>query len=204
MAFGDIGGVLTELVITCKTPIPAREHRKGDAVKLAGPYTVTNDTSAGDSVFGEASPRAVNGAAIPVKVRRRVRLPIRRRDPPVVDGVAGVVAAATSGRSWPRHRQRNRHQPQGGHGRGPRPRLALRRNLHGISRRYREGAGRVLSMGTGYAPPDPRRGALRYPAESRPEPRPVLPRARHHRARLLRPGVRHRPRPHHRGPLLPV
>ncbi|HNV20321.1 MAG TPA: hypothetical protein PLB67_04715 [Candidatus Hydrogenedentes bacterium] len=100
MAFGDIGGVLTELVITCKTPDSGPVSiAKGDAVKLAGPYTVTNDTSAGDSVFGEAlAGAAVNGAAIPVKVRGVSVFQYEGETPPVVDGVAGVVAAATSGK----------------------------------------------------------------------------------------------------------
>ena len=95
MAFGDIGGVLTELVITCKTPDSGPVSiAKGDAVKLAGPYTVTNDTSAEDPVFGEAlAGAAANGAAIPVKVRGVSVFQYEGETPPVVDGVAGVVAA---------------------------------------------------------------------------------------------------------------
>jgi len=100
MAFGDIGGVVTELVITCRTPAAgAVSIAKGDAVKLIGAYTVSNDTDAEDPVFGEALADASdNGAAIPVKVRGISIFEYDGETPPVVDGLAGVTAAAANGK----------------------------------------------------------------------------------------------------------
>lgn len=100
MAFGDIGGVVTELIITCKTPAAGTVSiAKGDAVALIAPYTVSNDTDAEDTVFGEALADATaNGAAIPVKVRGVSVFAYEGATPPVVDGQAGVVAAATNGK----------------------------------------------------------------------------------------------------------
>jgi len=43
MAFGDVGGAVTELVITCTTPATGTVNiAKGDAVKLTAAYTVDN------------------------------------------------------------------------------------------------------------------------------------------------------------------
>ena len=71
MAYGDVGGAVTELVITCKTPSAGGVSiAKGDAVKVSGDYTVTNETDDEDTVFGQALADAdTNDAAIPVKVR---------------------------------------------------------------------------------------------------------------------------------------
>jgi hypothetical protein len=98
MAFGDIGGPVTELVLTCRTPDSgAVDIHKGDALKLSGPYTVSNDTEAEDPVLGQAmAPANTNSAAIPVKVRGVCLLPYTG-DAPAVDGVSGVVASATPG-----------------------------------------------------------------------------------------------------------
>lgn len=98
MAYGDIGGPVTELVITCQTPAEgAVAINKGDAVILDGPYTVTNVTDAEDPVFGQAMAAAdANGAAIPVKVRG-VCLFAYTGTAPTVDGVKGVTASATDG-----------------------------------------------------------------------------------------------------------
>lgn len=98
MAFGDVGGVVTELVITCKTPSSGTVSiAKGDAVKLTGAYTITNETSAEDPVFGEALANASTlDTAIPVKVRGICIFPYTG-DAPAVDGVSGVVASATAG-----------------------------------------------------------------------------------------------------------
>ncbi len=100
MAFGDMGGVVTELVITCKTPDSGPVSiARGDALTLAGPYTVSNAASEEDPVFGEAlADAAVNNAAIPVKVRGVSVFEYEGETPPVVDGLAGVVAAAASGK----------------------------------------------------------------------------------------------------------
>jgi len=98
MAFGDIGGPATELVVTCKTPEEGPvDIAKGDALKLTGPYTVTNDTDAEDPVFGEAlAPSERNGAPLPVRVRG-ISLFRYTGAAPAVDGVSGVLASATAG-----------------------------------------------------------------------------------------------------------
>ena len=55
MAYGDIGGPVTELVITCKTPEEGEvDIKKGDAVRLCGPYEVTNDVGRYMEIFGQA------------------------------------------------------------------------------------------------------------------------------------------------------
>ena len=103
MAFGDIGGVITELVITCKASLGEGETiAKGDAVKLTGDYTVTNQTSDDDVVFGQALAGAdTNLAAIPVKVRGVCVFTYEPvgvgNDPPVVNGAAGVAGSDTAG-----------------------------------------------------------------------------------------------------------
>ncbi len=98
MAFGDIGGAVTELVITCQTPASGSVSvTKGDAVKLTGPYTVDNATDAEDVIFGQAlATTDQNSAAIPVKVRGVCIFDFTGSDP-TVDGVAGVLASATDG-----------------------------------------------------------------------------------------------------------
>ncbi|HOZ46288.1 MAG TPA: hypothetical protein PLO37_12165 [Candidatus Hydrogenedentes bacterium] len=99
MAYGDIGGAVTELVITCQTPASgAVSIAKGDAVKLTGAYTVSNDTSDEDPVFGQALAAATeNGAAIPVKVRGICVFAYAGETAPTVNGAAGVLASATNG-----------------------------------------------------------------------------------------------------------
>jgi hypothetical protein len=99
MAFGDIGGVVTQLVITCMTSEEGTiSIAKGDAVKLTGPYVVTNVTSADDAVFGQAlADSSLNCDAIPVKVRGVCILPYTGNDP-VVNGTAGITASATAGK----------------------------------------------------------------------------------------------------------
>jgi len=99
MAYGDVGGVVTELVITCQTPAAGEVNiTKGDAVKLSGAYTVTNATDAEDTVFGQALCSATeNDMAIPVKVRGICIFPYTGATAPTVDGAAGIVASATAG-----------------------------------------------------------------------------------------------------------
>lgn len=104
MAFGDVGGVVTELIITCRTPAKGPVHiENGDAVSLCGDYTVTNEFCRNAPVFGQALAAATeNDMAIPVKVRGictfRYAGPIPR-----VDGVSGVIASAAGkvrGANW--------------------------------------------------------------------------------------------------------
>lgn len=100
MAFGDVGGVVTELVITCQTPESGEVNlSKGDAVRLSDGYTVTNATDAGDALFGQALASADEIAApVPVKVRGVCVFAYTGETAPTVNGVAGVVASATAGK----------------------------------------------------------------------------------------------------------
>jgi hypothetical protein len=98
MAFGDIGGPVTELIITCKTPASGTINiAKGDAVKLTGPYTISNATDDEDPVFGQAMGAATaNGVAIPVKVRG-ICIFTYTGTAPSVDGAKGVLGSNTDG-----------------------------------------------------------------------------------------------------------
>jgi hypothetical protein len=99
MAYGDVGGPVTELVITCRTPSSGTVAiAKGDALKLSGAYTVTNVTSAEDQVFGQALlASTANNAPIPVKVRG-ICVFTYDGTAPTVDGSKGVLASATDGK----------------------------------------------------------------------------------------------------------
>jgi hypothetical protein len=99
MAYGDVGGAVTELVITCRTPASgAVSIAAGDAVKLAGAYTVDYASDDEDTVFGQAMADAnANGVTIPVKVRG-ICIFGYTGSAPAVDGVKGVVASATDGK----------------------------------------------------------------------------------------------------------
>lgn len=98
MPYGDIGGAITEVVLTCQTPASgAVSIAKGDAVKLTGNYLVSNDTDDEDAVFGQAmAASAENSASIPVKVRG-VCVFDYAGSTPTVDGETGVAASATNG-----------------------------------------------------------------------------------------------------------
>lgn len=98
MAYGDIGGAVTELIVTCQTPDSGTiAITKGDALKLTGAYTVDNTTDDEDAVFGQAMADATsNNMAIPVKVRG-ICLFTYAGTAPTVDGAAGIVASATDG-----------------------------------------------------------------------------------------------------------
>ena len=98
MAFGDVGGSITELVVTCKTPASGTiAISKGDAVMLTGEYEVDNATDAEDVVFGQALADATeNSVAIPVKIRG-IAIYSYTGTAPTVDGVKGVLASATDG-----------------------------------------------------------------------------------------------------------
>lgn len=99
MAYGDVGGAVTELVITCKTPASGTINiAAGDAVKLTGAYTVDNATADEDVVFGQALADATaNGVAIPVKVRG-ICVFNYAGTAPTVDGAKGVLGSATDGK----------------------------------------------------------------------------------------------------------
>lgn len=99
MAYGDVGGPVTELVITCRTPSSGTVAiAKGDALKLSGNYTVTNVTSAEDPLFGQALLASTeNSAPIPVKVRG-ICVFAYDGTAPTVDGAKGVLASATDGK----------------------------------------------------------------------------------------------------------
>ncbi len=98
MAYGDVGGAVTELVLTCKTPSSGTiAISKGDAVKLTGPYEVDNTTADEDVVFGESlATTTENDVAIPVKVRG-VSIFTYTGTAPTVDGSKGILASNTDG-----------------------------------------------------------------------------------------------------------
>ena len=98
MAFGDVGGPITELIITCVTPSSGTiSIAKGDAVQLTGNYEVNNATDAEDVVFGQAMADADDtDTSIPVKVRG-ICIFDYTGTAPTVNGAAGVLASATDG-----------------------------------------------------------------------------------------------------------
>ncbi len=98
MAYGDIGGPVTELIITCKTAATGEVAiTRGDALKLVGPYEIDNDLTDGDRIFGQALVDCDrNAAAIPVRVRGICDFPFTGTAP-TVDGEAGVVGATGVG-----------------------------------------------------------------------------------------------------------
>jgi len=103
MAYGDIGGTVTELVITCKTKDSGTVSiAKGDAVKLTGSYTVDNATDDQDVVFGQSlADASENGVAIPVKVRGICVFEYTGATPPTVNGEQGILASDTDGKVVP-------------------------------------------------------------------------------------------------------
>ena len=98
MAYGDVGGAVTELVITCQTPTSGDVAiSKGDAVKLTAGYTVDNATDDEEVVIGQAlADSSSNSETIPVKVRG-ICIFTYTGGAPTVDGSAGVLASATDG-----------------------------------------------------------------------------------------------------------
>lgn len=75
MSISDVGGTVTELVITCRTPghdgNVGELIEAGDPVALDGPYTVSIDVEQYRDVFGQAlaDERGLSQHPIPVKVR---------------------------------------------------------------------------------------------------------------------------------------
>ncbi len=98
MAFGDIGGPVSALIITCKTPDTGDVSlQRGDAVKLTGDYEVTSSFAEGDIVFGQVLTDCVeNGAAVPVRVRGICDFRYSG-EVPAVDGISGVAGAVEAG-----------------------------------------------------------------------------------------------------------
>lgn len=70
MAFGDISGAVTELVLTCKTREEGTVNiKKGDALALVSDYIVTNQEYSAP-LFGQALADCnTNSVAIPVRVK---------------------------------------------------------------------------------------------------------------------------------------
>ncbi len=99
MAFGDIGGTYTELIITCSTPATGVvDIRRGDAVKLVGGYEVSNMFTGEDVIFGQAMKDCnTNDTAIPVKVRGICIFEYQGL-PPTANGLQGVVGSTSPGK----------------------------------------------------------------------------------------------------------
>lgn len=96
MAYGDVGGPITALAITCKTADTGNValHR-GDAVKLTGPYEISNVFEEGDLIFGEVlMDCSENNTAVPVRVRGVCEFQFSGNTP-VLDGVSGVIGTGT-------------------------------------------------------------------------------------------------------------
>lgn len=99
MAFGELGGPVSGLVLTCRTPETGTvDIRRGDAVKLTAAYEISNVFTAGDRVFGQAlADCSLNGTPVPVRVRGVCDFRYSGAAP-VVDGVSGVTGSAEAGK----------------------------------------------------------------------------------------------------------
>ncbi|HOJ33366.1 MAG TPA: hypothetical protein PKY35_05025 [Candidatus Hydrogenedentes bacterium] len=99
MAFGDVGGTITELILTCRTPSSGTVHiEKGDAVSLVGPYVVTNTAAVESPVLGQAMAAASgNNVALPVKVRG-ICVFAYTGSAPTIDGKTGITASSDTGK----------------------------------------------------------------------------------------------------------
>ena len=96
MTYGDIGGPITELILTCRVAPAAPPVRRGDAVALTGSYEITTSPGDGAPVFGQALSDADPGRIVSVRVRG-VCLFRYAGSVPVLDGARGVVMSATAG-----------------------------------------------------------------------------------------------------------
>lgn len=98
MAYGDIGGPVTELIITCKTAATGEVAiTRGNAVKLVGPYEIDNVLTDGDRIFGQALADCDrNAAAVPIRVRGICEFTYTGTAP-TVDGESGIVGATGTG-----------------------------------------------------------------------------------------------------------
>lgn len=93
MAYGDVGGAVKELVITCQCIGPL--IRKGDAVRLVGNYEVSI-SEFGYPIFGQALSDALTDA-LPIMVRG-IAVFTYEYNQPIVDGVAGIKAGGEWGK----------------------------------------------------------------------------------------------------------
>lgn len=98
MAFGDIGGAVTELIITCQTPDTGDvKIERGDPVELVGPYTITNQRQWG-VLFGQSMGDAEsNSQSIPIKVRGVAIFNYEGVEPKVTTD-SGLVMGSRSGK----------------------------------------------------------------------------------------------------------
>ncbi|HOQ90372.1 MAG TPA: hypothetical protein PLO53_04840 [Candidatus Hydrogenedentes bacterium] len=96
MTYGDIGGPVTELILTCRVAAAAPAVHRGDAVALTGPYEITSAGGDGAPVFGQALADADPGRIVSVRARG-VCLFRFAGTAPVLDGARGVVMSATAG-----------------------------------------------------------------------------------------------------------
>jgi len=99
MAFGDIGGPMSVLILTCKTPNTGEVLlQQGDAVTLTGDYEVLNTFAEGDRIFGQVlEDCSANGAAVPVRVRGVCDFRYSG-EAPAVDGLSGVAGSTEAGK----------------------------------------------------------------------------------------------------------
>ena len=99
MAFGDIGGPVTELIVTCRTQSTGTVAiQRGDALVLTGNYSVDHAAAAGGVVIGQALVDCDrNSAAIPVRVRGVCEFSYAGAAP-AVGGAVGIAASATAGK----------------------------------------------------------------------------------------------------------
>lgn len=99
MAFGDVGGPVTIMVVTCRSKADGSVNiAKGDAVKLTGPFEVDAVAEADGPLFGQALADVTETEqALPVKVRG-VCVFHYTGDAPEVDGESGVALAAEAGK----------------------------------------------------------------------------------------------------------
>ena len=99
MAFGDIGGAVTELVITCSTPKEGNVSiEKGDALCLVENYEVNNHSPYFRKLFGQSlASTDENARAIPVKVRGICIFTYGGAFTPDVDGSQGVRMGGITG-----------------------------------------------------------------------------------------------------------
>lgn len=94
MAFGDIGGLTSQLLITCQASTPTK---KGDPLVLVGPYVVSNEPAPPCPIFGFALDDAEPDQAIPVFVRGTIRVRIDGARPDFIDGMQGIVMHENKG-----------------------------------------------------------------------------------------------------------
>lgn len=98
MAFGDVGGPVTELIVTFKTvPDGPVDIKRGDALVLLCDYVVQRTTEYGQPVIGQAMADCDrNSAAIPVRVKGVCEFRYSGAAP-VVRGIVGIVSGRIAG-----------------------------------------------------------------------------------------------------------